>query len=75
MLYDGAYRANIISFDPILKKIVKKEYIITDEIDQKRILLIDDTLPQTSKFLNYNSTDIAETFSYTNDLFFLYNLL
>jgi hypothetical protein len=68
MLYDGAYRANIISFDPILKKIVKKEYIITDEIDQKRILLIDDTLPQTSKFLNYNTTDIAETFSYTNDL-------
>jgi len=68
MLYDGAYRANIISFDPILKKIVKKEYIITDEEDQKRILLIDKTLPQTKRFLNYNSTDIAETFSYTADL-------
>jgi len=68
MLYDGGYRANIISFDPILKKIVTKEYNFLDKGDRDRTNLIESTPSQSDTFINFNSTDIAETFSYTADL-------
>ena len=67
-LYDGGYRANIISFDPILKKIVKKDFDISKPEDKKRVNMIDEFPSQSETFLNYNTSDVAETFSYTADL-------
>lgn len=67
-LYNGGYRANQIVFDPLLKKIQVDEFNLSSDIDSKEVAFIEKHKSQTNEFIVYNSTDIAETFSYVAHL-------